>query len=88
MVNTVQPIMDTKTSCMVPKGNYVHLGGRVQNEDAVDILFAWDRVDTGGEPFSTQTCHDLPLVSPQQGLPVDFFPTCTFFLLTSLIWRR
>jgi hypothetical protein len=38
--------------------------------------------------FSTQTCHDLPLVSPQQGLPVDFFPTCTFFLLTSLLWRR
>jgi hypothetical protein len=35
--------------------------------------------------FSTQTCHDLPLVSPQQGLPVDFFPTCTFFLLTSLL---
>jgi len=60
----VKPIMDTKSSCTVPKGSYVHVGGRVANQADMTgpLYFAWDRVDVG---FASYTNTDVPRFVPR-----------------------
>jgi hypothetical protein len=64
-VAAVKPIMDTFATCTVPKGNYVHLGGRVQNKNLMtkDVFFAWDRVDPGAEDYLDE---DVPRFAPRE----------------------
>ena len=60
----VKPIMDTKSTCTVPKGSYVHVGGRVANQADMTgpLYFAWDRVDVGGKSY---TNPDVPRFAPR-----------------------
>ena len=49
--NRPRPLMETLSTCEVPKGNYVQLSGTIGNYPANEIFVAWDRVDPGPESF-------------------------------------
>jgi hypothetical protein len=64
-LDTVAPVMNTKATCTVPKGNYVQLSGRVDNIDQIasdSVYFAWDRIDPGAKEYLDK---DVPRFVPQ-----------------------
>mmetsp|Transcript_12854 Transcript_12854/g.25854 ORF Transcript_12854/g.25854 Transcript_12854/m.25854 type:complete len:735 (-) Transcript_12854:1208-3412(-) len=63
-LDTAAPIMNTLATCIVPKGNYVQLSGRVDNIDNIasgSVYFAWDRIDPGTQDYLDK---DVPRFAP------------------------
>eukprot|EP00514_Thraustochytrium_sp_LLF1b_P004422 CAMPEP_0184513330 /NCGR_PEP_ID=MMETSP0198_2-20121128/3366_1 /TAXON_ID=1112570 /ORGANISM="Thraustochytrium sp., Strain LLF1b" /LENGTH=879 /DNA_ID=CAMNT_0026903433 /DNA_START=38 /DNA_END=2674 /DNA_ORIENTATION=+ len=57
-----RPVVSTQAGlCVVPKGNFVQLSGRVENMDPTTVTYAWDRVDPG---FKRYTDVNVPRFRP------------------------
>eukprot|EP00514_Thraustochytrium_sp_LLF1b_P011587 CAMPEP_0184550760 /NCGR_PEP_ID=MMETSP0199_2-20130426/21969_1 /TAXON_ID=1112570 /ORGANISM="Thraustochytrium sp., Strain LLF1b" /LENGTH=802 /DNA_ID=CAMNT_0026945733 /DNA_START=46 /DNA_END=2451 /DNA_ORIENTATION=+ len=75
-----RPVMETNAgTCVVPKGNYVQLAGRVANLPADSVKYAWDRVDLGYEDYTNTNVARFrpwgPGSSPARFLPNMYYLT-------------
>lgn len=76
MTGVVKPVLETKSTCQVPKGNFVQLNGRVANKDSIPnaLFYAWDRVDPGSAKFTDDNVPRFVPRYPTTGSTARFLP--------------
>eukprot|EP00934_Nitzschia_sp_Nitz4_P001877 Nitzschia sp. Nitz4//scaffold71_size96697//29386//32241//NITZ4_004690-RA/size96697-processed-gene-0.108-mRNA-1//1//CDS//3329557232//1877//frame0 len=76
MTGVVQPMMSTQATCTVPRGNYVQLGGSIQNAASItgDTFIAWDRVDPGYEDYADLNVARFAPLTPSPRSLLRFLP--------------
>jgi len=74
------PVLDTKSTCTVPKGNFVQLGGSLTNA-AGPVWYSWDRVDPGAANYNDLNVPRFVPRFPTQRSAVRFLPN--MYLITT-----
>lgn len=76
LTDAVQPVMSTMDQCTVPKGNYVQLGGSIENEGDISgsVFTSWDRIDAGYEDFTDTSVARFAPREPSTRSKLRFLP--------------